>query len=137
MSNKNIHLVAYYSIKPRKHVNTSKAGWMNDQSNIQYDEKVEIVRGLKPRTIGAKIVLDFNTKEVVRNGFNQDKDFKKLFKYFFAGYHQYMTTVMKQLDPEWMDAIVDELEAEMSELEAADAEATKEIEAALDEVSGN
>lgn len=125
MSNKNIYLVAYYAMKPRQGVNTSKKGWMQDHNNLQYDEKVEIVRGLKANTNTAKIVLDFSTKTVTRNGFNADRDFKKLFKYFFGGYHQYMTTVMRQLDPEFMDAIVSELEAELKE---ADAAAAAEIE---------
>lgn len=134
MNNKNIYLIAFYSMKPRAGVNTSVKGWMDDHNNLQYDEKVEIVRGLKPRTIPAKIVLDFSNKTVVRNGFNQDRDFKKLFKYFFGGYAQYMSTVMIQLDPQWMDAMVEELEAEMKE---ADEAAAAEIEQVLDEVPSN
>ena len=128
MSNKNIYLVAYYSMKPRPGVKTNVKGWMDDPANLQYDEKVEIVRGLKPNTQTAKIVLDFSTKTVTRNNFNQDRDFKKLFKYFFGGYAQYMSTVMIQLDPTWMDAMVNELEAEIAESEAkekADAEAVQ------------
>lgn len=130
----NIYLTAYYGIKPRPGVKTNVKGWMDDHNNIQYDEKVEIVRGLKPRTNAAKIILNFSTKEVVRNGFNEDKDFKKLFKYFFGGYAQYMSTVMIQLDPTWMDEMVNELEAEMK---AADEAAAAEIEPVLNEVSSN
>ena len=125
MSNKDILLVAFYAMKPRPGVNTSKKGWMDDTNNLRYDEKVEITRGLKKNANTAKIVLNFSKKTVDRNSFNENRDFKDLFKYFFAGYHQYMTTVMKQLDPAFMDAIVDELEAEMA---AADAAAAKEIE---------
>lgn len=113
-------------MKPRAGVKTNVKGWMDNPDNLQYDERVEIVRGLKSNTQTAKIVLDFSTKTVTRNNFNQDRDFKKLFKYFFGGYHQYMTTVMKQLDPEWMDAVVTELEQEVKEIE--DAAAAAEIE---------
>ena len=127
MSNKNIYLVAFYSMKPRPGVKTNVKGWMNDTANLQYDEKVEITRGLKSGANVAKIVLDLSTKTVTRNNFNQDKDFKKLFKYFFGGYHNYITAVMKQLDPDYLTAILDELEAEMK---AADAEAAAEIESA-------
>jgi hypothetical protein len=135
MSNKNIYLTAYFSMKPRPNVNTSVKGWMNDHNNLMYDEKVEIVRGLKPRTGSAKIILDFTNKTVVRNGFNEDRDFKKLFKYFFGGYAQYMSTVMIQLDPEWMDAMVAELEEEMK---AADEAAAAEIQPVLEnEVPSN
>lgn len=125
MSNKDIYLVAYYGMKPKPGVRTNVKGWMDNKDNLQYDEKVEITRGLKNSTHTAKIVLNFSNKSVTRNGFNENRDFKELFKYFFAGYHQYMTTVMKQLDPEFMDIIVTELEAEM---EAADAAAAAEIE---------
>lgn len=127
--------MAFYSLKPRPGVKTNKAGWMDNPDNLQYDERVEIVRGLKSNTNTAKIVLDFSTKAVIRNGFNEDRDFKKLFKYFFGGYHQYMTTVMKQLDPEWMDLVVDELEQEIKEIE--DAAAAAEVEQALDAVPSN
>lgn len=127
MNNKNIYLVAFYSMKPRPGVKTNVKGWMNDTANLQYDEKVEITRGLKSSANVAKIVLDLSTKTVTRNNFNQDKDFKKLFKYFFGGYHNYITAVMKQLDPDYLTAVLDELEAEMK---AADAEAAAEIESA-------
>ena len=124
MNNKhNIYLVAHYSMKPRPGVNTSVKGWMENQENLQYDEKVEITRGLKKDSNNAKIILNFSTKSVDRNSFNQDRDFKKLFKYFFGGYHQYMTAVMKNLDPAFMDEIVAELEAE---LKAKEAESPKE-----------
>lgn len=114
MSNKNIYLLGHYSMKPRPHVNTTKKGWMSDPANLQYDERVEITRGLKNSSIQAKIVLNLSTKTVERNGFNEDRDFKSLFKYFFGGYHKYMTQVMAQLDPNYMTEIVDELEAEMN-----------------------
>ncbi len=115
MKNHNIYLVAHYSMKPRPGVNTSVKGWMENQENLQYDEKVEITRGLKKDSNNAKIILNFSTKSVDRNSFNQDRDFKKLFKYFFGGYHQYMTTVMKQLDSTFMDEIVAELEEEIKQ----------------------
>ena len=133
MSNKNIYLVAYYGMKPRPGVKTHIKGWMDNPENLQYDEKVEIVRGLKPNTNTAKLVLDFSTKTVIRNGFNGDMDFKKLFKYFFGGYAQYMSTVMIQLDPEWMDAMVNELEAEMKEADAAAAAEIENAQAVLAE----
>jgi hypothetical protein len=125
LSNKNIHLVAFYSIKPRPGVKTNVKGWMENSANIQYDEKVEITRGIKSNAASAKIILDFSTKTVVRNNFNGDTDFKKLFKYYFGSYSKYMATVMVQLDPTWMDAMVEELEAEIKVIE--DAEVKDEV----------
>lgn len=124
---KGIYLVGFYSMKPRPGVRTTVKGWMNDQANLQYDEKVEITRGLKNSAITAKIVLNLTTKTVERNGFNADRDFKSLFKYFFGGYHQYITEVMKQLDPEYLADVLDELQAEMEAEQAAQAATVKEI----------
>ena len=106
-------MVAFYTMKPKPGVRTNKAGWMKDTSNLQYDEKVEITRGLKNSSATAKIIINLSNKTVERNGFNDNKDFKGLFKYFFAGYHNYITAVMKQLDQSYLESILDELEAEM------------------------
>ena len=105
--------MAFYTMKPKPGVRTNKAGWMKDTSNLQYDEKVEITRGLKNSSATAKIIINLSNKTVERNGFNDNKDFKGLFKYFFAGYHNYITAVMKQLDQSYLESVLDELEAEM------------------------
>jgi prolyl-tRNA editing enzyme YbaK/EbsC (Cys-tRNA(Pro) deacylase) len=105
-------------MKPKPGVNTSVKGWMENPTNLRYDERVEITRGLKKDTAAAKILLNLSEKTVTRNGFNEDRDFKSLFKYFFGGYHQYITQVMSQLDPEYLKSILDELEAEMKAAEA-------------------
>ena len=119
MHNKNnIYLVAFYGMKPRKGVNTSKKGWMEDKSNLQYDEKVEITRGHKKSSALANVILNLSQKAVERNTFNDDRDFKSFFKYYFGGYDQYITAVMKQLDPEYLTSILDELEAEMKQAES-------------------
>lgn len=110
---KNIYLVAFYYLKPRPGVNTSQKGWMDVKENLRYDERVEITRGLKKDTDSANIILDLGNKQVVRNRFNSEKDFKELFKYFFGGYHQYITQVMRQLDPDYLTSVLDELEAEL------------------------
>jgi len=114
----NIYLVAFYGMKPRKGVNTSKKGWMEDKSNLQYDEKVEITRGHKKSSALANVILNLSQKSVERNTFNDDRDFKSFFKYYFGGYDQYITAVMKQLDPEYLTSILDELEAEMQQAES-------------------
>ena len=105
-------------MKPRPGVNTSKKGWMNDKNNLQYDEKIEITRGQKKSSLLANVILNLSQKSVQRNTFNDDRDFKSFFKYYFGGYDQYITAVMKQLDPAYLTAILDELEAEMKEAQA-------------------
>ena len=118
MHNKDIYLVAFYGMKPRRGVNTSVRGWMNDKANLQYDEKVEITRGQKKSSALANVILNLSQKKVERNTFNDDRDFKSFFKYYFGGYDQYITAVMKQLDPEYLINILDELEAEMTQTES-------------------
>jgi hypothetical protein len=110
-------------MKPKPGVNTSIKGWMNDKANLRYDERVEVTRGLKKDTTAANIILNFSKKTVEKNSFNGDKEFKPMFKYFFGGYHQYITQVMTQLDPEYLKTVLDELEEEMK---AAEAEETKD-----------
>ena len=105
-------------MKPHKGVKTSVKGWMNNPENLQYDEKVEITRGIKSSATNAKILINLTKKEVVRNGFNSDRDFKSLFKYFFGGYHKYITEVMGQIDPVFLTEILDELQEEMEADEA-------------------
>jgi hypothetical protein len=124
---KDIYLVGFYSMKPRPGVRTTVKGWMNDQANLQYDEKVEITRGIKNSAMHARIILNLSQKKVERNGFNADRDFKSLFKYFFGGYHQYITEVMKQLDPSYLESVLSELQAEMEAEQAAQAATIKEI----------
>ena len=124
MKQKNIYLVAHYGMKPREGVNTSIAGWMSNPDNLQYDEAVDISRGVKKSAATARILLNLSTKTVERNNFNADRDFKSLFKYFFGGYHQYITTVMTQLDPEFLTEIVNELEQEMLAAQAESANLT-------------
>jgi len=118
LHNKDIYLVAFYGMKPRRGVNTSVRGWMNDKANLQYDEKVEITRGQKKSSALANVILNLSQKKVERNTFNDDRDFKSFFKYYFGGYDQYITAVMKQLDPEYLINILDELEAEMTQTES-------------------
>lgn len=103
MSSKSIYLVAFYFMKPRNRVQTQNKGWMDNQQNLVYDEKVAVARNLKKSDIAtAKIILDLGKKSVVRNGWNNDLDFDRLFEYFHKGYPQYTNTVMNELDPEYL-----------------------------------
>lgn len=107
-------------MKPRPGVKTNIKGWMDNKDNLQYDEKVEITRGQKKSSQMANVIIDLSNKAVVRNTFNDDRDFRSFFKYYFGGYHEYITAVMKQLDPEYLTSILDELEAEMKAAEASE-----------------
>lgn len=126
MKNNNVYLVAFYSMKPRPGVKTNVKGWMDNKENLQYDERLEISKGLKKNSNLANVILDLTNKVVTRNTFNDDSDFKSFFKYFFGGYHKYISTVMKEIDPEYLEAFLAEMEAEVKAAEAKEAEAPAE-----------
>lgn len=124
MKKQTIHLVAFYYIKPKSHVNTAVAGWMKNPANIRYDEKVEITNGLKSNSNTAKVILDLSNKRIVKNGWQSDTSFDELFKYYFAGYHQYVTQVMTQLDPEYFQSMLDQMQTEWDSTQQTPASAS-------------
>jgi hypothetical protein len=127
MKIKDIHLIAFYVMKPRRGVQTQKAGWMKDPNNFQYDERVEFTKGLsgKDRQY-AGVILNLNTKTVVYNKFGQEKTFDDLFKYFLEAYTQQVGTVMAQLDVEYLKQFIPEDEpATEAPVEEAKVEETK------------
>ena len=109
MKIQDIHLIAFYVMKPRRGVQTQIAGWMKDPNNFQYDERVEFTKGLsgKDRQY-AGVILNLNTKTVVYNKFGQEKTFDDLFKYFLEAYTQQVGTVMAQLDVEYLKQFIPE-----------------------------
>lgn len=118
MSNKkNVYLVAFYSMKPRPGVNTSVKGWMNNKENLQYDERLEITKGLKKNSHLANVILDLSDKVITKNSFNDESDFRSFFKYFFGGYHKYISTVMKEIDPAYLEEFLSDMEAEVKAAE--------------------
>jgi hypothetical protein len=117
MSKTKVHLVAHYYQKPKDGVNTSKKGWMEDANNLRWDEKVEIVRNLRNRDRTAQVILDLVNKKVINNSFTGEKDFDKLFEYYFLNYNQYVTTVMAQLDSDYVYALINRIEGEIDSAE--------------------
>lgn len=112
-SKKSLYLVAFYHAHPRIGVKTTRAGWMTRDNNLQFDERVEITRGRKKDSDMASIVLNLNDKKVEKNTWDpEQRDFREMFKYFFKGYHEYITTVMANLDPIFFNSVLDELKAE-------------------------
>ena len=120
--------MAFYGMKPKDHVNTSVKGWIDNLDNIRYDERIEITRGIKKNSNAAKVIVNLSDKTIERNTWNNDADFNLLFKYFFASYHKYIIEVMTQLDPVYLEQIVNELEVEMKAAGTWDAEESEKVE---------
>jgi hypothetical protein len=108
MKIKELHLLAFYVQKPRKGVRTEIAGWNKNPNNIQYDERVEITRGLNGKDQQyAGVILNLNKKTVVQNRMNKELvDFDSLFKYFLEAYPQYVIQVMAQLDLPYLEQFI-------------------------------
>lgn len=114
MKKQPIYLVANYVVKPKNPAKTHIKGYMKDPANVRYDEQVHISTRLRTKDItSAKIIINLSDKIVQVNNFNNNKNFKELFKYFFKGYHKYITDIMLQLDAEYFNSILDELQAEL------------------------
>jgi hypothetical protein len=114
MKKQKIYLLANYSAKPKNPAKTHIPGYMKDPANVRYDEQVHISTKLRPKDLNsAKIIINLSDKEVQINNFNNNKNFNDLFKYFFKGYHKYITDVMVQLDAEYFNSMLDELQAEV------------------------
>ena len=114
MKTKSIYLVAHYITRPKNPKMTHIPGYMKDPANHQYDEQVQVSTRLRSKDItGAKIIIDLSAKQVQKNSFNGNKNFNELFKYFFKGYHKYITDVMVQLDAEYFNKMLDEMQTEV------------------------
>ncbi len=114
MKKRSIYLVAHYVTKPRDPKKTHISGYMKDPANHQYDEQVQVSTRLRKQDItSAKVIMNLSEKIVEQNSFNSNKDFNELFKYFFKGYHKYITDVMVSLDAEYFNQMLDEMQAEV------------------------
>ncbi len=111
---KDIYIVAYYYKKPKEHVNTSKKGWMDNPDNIRWDEKVTITKGLNKRDVQGTVIVNLTQKRVERNNLNHNKDFDTIFQYFFTNYDQYITRVMAEVDPGYLQNMVDVMSADLA-----------------------
>lgn len=101
---KSIYLVAYYFQRPSgPRVKTNRAGWLNEEKNSSWDEQVSLTKSLSNRDITtAKIILDLANQQVVKNGWLNNRDFDDLFRYFQAGYPNYTTKVMQEINPNYL-----------------------------------
>lgn len=101
MKNKDIYLLAFYHIKPKDPGKTKIVGYMKDMANLDFDESINITRGLKDKdSVGAKVILNLTKQQVVKNGWNENKDFPELLGHYQEGYPKYINPLLAQLYPE-------------------------------------
>lgn len=81
---------------------------MVDPNNFDYDESINITKGLKLRDqLNAKVILDLTDQKVIKNGFNSSKDFPSLLSHYQEGYPKYLNPLIAQLYKDQLDEPVD------------------------------
>ena len=104
MKHKDIYLVAYYSARPKDPKRTKEKGYMTDPANYDYDESINITRGLKTKDeLNAKVILNLNEQAVRKNTFNDNKDFPTLLAHYQEGYPKYINPLLAMIYPEVND----------------------------------
>jgi hypothetical protein len=99
MADKNIYLTAKYTAKPKNKQQTSQKGYMSNPDNVQYNEQVTIVRGLKSRDYQyQQVILNLTEEKIVKNTYNTGITFEESFKYFYDGYSEYIDTSVNTLN---------------------------------------
>jgi hypothetical protein len=93
-----IYLLATYVARPKNPRQTSRAGYITDPNNIQYDENLEIVRGWRDRYMKYSVVLDLTNEKVVKNSFQTGKTFEELFTHYHEGFGEYIEQTVNDLN---------------------------------------
>ena len=94
----NIYLLATYVARPKNPRQTSRAGYITDPGNIQYDENLVIVRGWRDRYLKQSVVLDLTEERVIKNSFTPGKTFEELFAHYHEGFGEYIEQTVNDLN---------------------------------------
>ena len=98
MAKLDIYLLATYVSRPKNPRQTSRAGYITDPDNMQYDENLEIVRGWRDRYMKYSVVLDLTNEKVIKNSFRTEKTFEELFKHYHEGFGEYIEQTVNELN---------------------------------------
>jgi len=106
---KDTFLVASYLKAPKNPAKTHFKGYMTDDKNVSYREKVTVTRGLKDRDLTAPIILNLTQKTVFKCLFDGKNDWENLAKYYANAYPNYFNLI----DPPKEVEEVEELEGDL------------------------
>lgn len=112
---KDIFLVATYLKAPKDPKKSAVKGYINNDENISYGEKVTVTRGLKDRDLTAGIILNLTQKTVHKCRFGGNNDWETLAAYYAKGYPQYLKLL--EPTPEPTDEEVEEMAAKQVPVE--------------------
>lgn len=116
MKNKDLHLLAYYAITPKNPQFCVRKGYIKDPNNINYEESINITRGLRDKDIAStSVILNLSQQKVVRNVFNDNRDFASLLAHFQQGYPQYINPVVAALYKDQLNEINSDVQGQKEE----------------------
>jgi len=96
-----------------------KPGNLSIVDNTYHDELFDITNKVKKNDLQtASIILDLNSKKIIKNRLNQEATFDDLFKYFLISYDRAVSVVMGEIDPEYLKNAHEKILAEVEDLEA-------------------
>ncbi len=98
MAKLDIYLLVTYVARPKNPRQTSRAGYISDPNNIQYDENLSIVRGWRDRYLKCSVVLDLTNERVIKNSFTPGKTFEELFAHYHEGFSEYIEQTVNDLN---------------------------------------
>jgi hypothetical protein len=91
-------------MKPKDPKRTKEPGYITNIENIDYDESINITRGLKTKDqLNAKVVLNLSTQTVTKNSWNDNKDFPGMLAHYQEGYPKYINPLIAQLYKDQVD----------------------------------
>jgi len=94
-----IYLICTYIGKPKDSSKTHLPGYMSDQNNIEYEERLIISRGLKDKARQAgHVVLNITEQIIVKNTFTNDTDFMSMLAHYVEHYGDYINSMVNALN---------------------------------------
>ena len=84
-------IVAKYPQTLRNPASSNKPGIGKNQAAWQHNEEVKCVKNLKTRdATEASVILDVANEKVIKNRFNDNRDFQELYRYYLEHYADYI-----------------------------------------------
>lgn len=113
MKNKDIHILAFYHATPKNPRMTRQPGYIKNKDNISWKESINITRGLKDKDLtAAQVILNLNTRKVIRNIWNDNKDFASLLYYYQENYPKYINPIIGTLYKDELNETTDNVRNE-------------------------
>ena len=94
---KDIFIIAQYYAKPRNPKLTYQKGYMDNEANIVWDERIDVTHGLKQKDLlAAKVIINISAQRVEKDGFKSGKSFDELFEYFYTSNPKQISQAIKR-----------------------------------------